>query len=42
LGTIEDATGYDDLLPSASGVDVLGTPVMVLSLELHHNWLESI
>ncbi len=32
LGAIEETTRYEDLLPHASNVDVVGTPVMVLTL----------
>ena len=33
LGTIEEATRYQDLLPHASALDVKGVPVLVLSVE---------
>jgi hypothetical protein len=33
LGAIEDSTTYSDLLPHASPLDVMGVPVLVLSVE---------
>ena len=33
LGTIEEATGYAELLPHSSPLEVMGVPVLVLSVE---------